>query len=81
MLRVLTRTLTVADGDVDAVRMVDILDRSVERLADVTRELDRDSAAGRPHSTARRRSDFATRRTPQACSLMPHSFILFSSVL
>jgi len=48
VLRVLTRTLTVPDGDVDAVRMVDILDRSVERLADVTRELDRDSGATHP---------------------------------
>ena len=41
VLRVLARTLTVQDGDVDAVRMGEILDRSVARLADVTRELDR----------------------------------------
>jgi signal transduction histidine kinase len=40
VLRVLARTLTVKDGDVDAVRMVEILDRNVARLADVTRELD-----------------------------------------
>jgi signal transduction histidine kinase len=44
VLRVLARTLTVADGDFDAIRMVDILDRSVARLADVTRELDTDSS-------------------------------------
>jgi signal transduction histidine kinase len=48
VLRVLARTLTVADGDVDAVRMMDILDRSVERLAEVTRELDRDSGVTHP---------------------------------
>jgi hypothetical protein len=48
VLRVLARTLTVPHGDVDAIRMVEILDRSVLRLADVTVELDREAATSRP---------------------------------
>lgn len=41
VLQVITKALSVRDGDVDSTRMMDIFDRSVSRLADVTSKLER----------------------------------------